>query len=137
MSENLCDRCRKPFAGEPRYEMEEELPESEGGGTHSVEVCHECMEKINADEPLALTGQAKEVAKAAIQFARAYVDWTFEDAKSFRLGLLGDIVRERFRDYLKAAEPDLFKLCEDGAKRYRNWPRLVIHTGGKGAQKEG
>lgn len=126
---NACDRCQKPFNGEPRYELE--------GEDGKVDVCSECMDKVVSDEPLALIGQAKEVAKAAINFARAYVDWTFEDAKAIRLGLLGDLVRERFRDYLKAAEPDLFKLCEDGSKKHRNGPRLVIHTGGQGAQAEG
>lgn len=70
-------------------------------------------------------GEAEEIVRAALALCEAYVAWSFERGNSVRIGLLGDQVRDRFRDYLKLAHEDLFTILSRAEKTARKG-RLII-----------
>jgi len=72
-----------------------------------------------------LDGEAEEMARAAGKFAEAYTEFVFLPPNHIRIGLAGDLVKERFRDYVKIAHPDLFQVIQSAEKKLRK-PNLTI-----------
>lgn len=70
-------------------------------------------------------GEAEEIVRASGKFSEAYVEFVFLPPNSPRIGLAGDIVRERFRDYVKIAHPELFAVMQRAEKKLER-RRLVI-----------